>query len=241
MRYRAIALVFCFGLALLAASPARAQYQLTNLVSNQEGQAKHTDPLLVNGWGLTYGPGGPIWVSDQGSGWSTLYDSKGNEKSLKVLIPAAGGKAGPGQPTGIVFNGSSEFQVQGHSALFIFATLDGSISAWSPQANPNQAIIQVDNSSSGANYTGLAITGNASGNMLFAADLANNKVDMYDGKFNLVTSFTDATIPVGFAPFGIQDIDGLVYITAGDAKVGDIVSLRITDSSDYDLIGEIVA
>jgi len=231
MRYRAIALVLCLGLALLAASPALAQYQLTNLVSNQQGQAKHTDPLLVNGWGLAFGPGGPIWVNDQGSGWATVYDGKGNgfppppNGPLRVVIPSASG-AGPGQPTGIVFNGSQDFSIQGKHTVFLFATLDGTISGWAPQANPNEAIITVPNTTS-AVYTGLAVTNNANGNMLFAADLANNKVDMYDGNFNLVSSFTDSTVPAGFAPFGIQDIDGLVYVAyaAVDEGPGGVIDI----------------
>ena len=201
------------GLALmLASSAALAQYQVTNLVSNQVGKASHTDPLLVNAWGLAYGPGGPFWISDEATGWSTLYTAAGVKEGLEVVIPSASGQ-GPGSPTGIVFNGSGEFNVQGWSAFFIFATLDGTISGWAPQSNPNQAIIAVNNSGAGAIYTGLAITNNPSGNMLFAADNWNNKIDMYDGNFNLVSSFTDATVPAGFAPFGIQDIDGLLYVS----------------------------
>jgi len=193
-------------------SVALAQYQLTNLVSNQAGQAKHTDPLLVNAWGLVHTPGSPFWISDNGSGWSTLYTGTGVAESLQVVVPSASGK-GPGSPTGIVFNGSpdQEFQVQGWASIFLFATLDGTISGWAPQSNPNSAIIAVTNP--GAVYTGLAITSNASGNFLFAADNANNKVDMYDGTFTLVSSFTDTTLPAGFAPFGIQDISGLVYVS----------------------------
>jgi uncharacterized protein (TIGR03118 family) len=133
-------------------SAALAQYQLTNLVSNRVGTARHTDPLMVNAWGLTYGPGGPFWLSDQGSGWSTLYTGQGVKKGLEVVVPSASG-AGTGSPTGIVFNGStSEFQVQGWKAFFLFATLDGTISGWAPQSNPNDAIIAVDNSASGAVY-----------------------------------------------------------------------------------------
>jgi len=208
---RTITLTLTFGLALIfASSAAVAQYQLTNLVSNQVGQAKHTDPLLVNAWGLAYGPGGPFWISDNGSGWSTLYTGGGLKQGLEVVIPSASG-SGPGSPTGIVFNGSQDFQVQGWAAIFLFATLDGTISGWAPQSNPNQAIIAVNNP--GAVYTGLAITSNASGNVLFAADAANNKIDMYDANFNLVSSFTDATVPAGFAPFGIQDINGLVFVS----------------------------
>lgn len=103
--------------------------------------------------------------------------------------------------------------MQGWTAFFLFATLDGTISGWAPQSNPNEAIIAVNNSASGAVYTGLAITSKPSGNFLYAADVANNKVDVYDGTFNLVTSFTDSTLPPGVTPFGIQDIGGLVYVT----------------------------
>lgn len=217
---RTIALTACLGLALLSiSSVALAQYELTNLVSNQVGQAHHTDPLLVNAWGLVYAPGSPFWISDAGSGWSTLYDSAGVAKNLKVEIPTASG-GGVGSPTGIVFNGSQEFQVKGWASIFLFATLDGTISGWAPQSDPNNAIIAVDKSKSGAVYTGLAITSKASGNFLFAADSANNKVDVYDGGFNLVTSFTDNTLPAGFTPFGIQDISGLVYVAFADSAGG---------------------
>ncbi len=201
------------GLALvLLPSLAGAQYKVTNLVSNQAGGAGHTDPLLVNAWGLAYAPTGPFWISDNGSGWSTLYTGTGVKQGLQVLIPTAGGN-GPGSPTGIVFNGSpdtSEFQVQGWESIFLFATLDGTISGWAPQSNLNSAIVAV--TTPGAVYTGLAITSNPAGNFLFAADEANNKVDMFDDTFKLVTSFTDTTLPAGFAPFNIQDFGGLVYV-----------------------------
>jgi uncharacterized protein (TIGR03118 family) len=223
MQRRRIAITACLGLALMFVSNAAlAQYQLTNLVSNQVGAARHTDALLVNAWGLAYGPGGPFWISDEGSGWSTLYDSDGKKQGLQVVIPSESGQ-GPGSPTGIVFNGSQnpqEFQVQGWASIFLFATLDGTISGWAPQSNPNQAIIAVDNASSGAIYTGLAITNNATGNFLFAADNWNNKVDMYDGNFHLVASLTDPTIPAGFVPFGIQDLNGLVYVAYASSSGG---------------------
>jgi uncharacterized protein (TIGR03118 family) len=208
---RVVALASLLGFTLmLFPSVAAAQYKLTNLVSNQAGAAVHTDPLLVNAWGLTYAPGGPFWISDNGSGWSTLYKSTGVKEPLDVLIPTAGGD-GPGSPTGIVFNGSQDFQVQGWASIFLFATVDGTISGWAPQSNPNAAIVAV--TTPGAVYTGLAITSHATGNFLFAADNANNKVDIFDGTFKLVTSFTDTTVPAGFAPFGIQDFGGLVYVS----------------------------
>lgn len=217
MQRRRFAFTLCLALVVMMVSNvALAQYQLKNLVSNQVGGAPHVDPLMVNAWGLAYGPGGPFWISDQGSGWSTLYTGHGVAKSLQVVIPSASG-SGPGSPTGIVFNGSADFQIQGWNTFFLFATLDGTISGWSPQTNPNTAIIEVNNSATGAVYTGLAVSSKASGNFLYAADVANNKVDVYDGTFTFVTSFTDSTLPAGFAPFGIQDIGGFVYVTFAPA------------------------
>jgi uncharacterized protein (TIGR03118 family) len=213
MQRQKIVFSLCLGLALLLdSSAAMAQYTLTNLDSNQAKTAKFMDPLQVNGWGLAYAPGGPFWVSDQGSGWSTLYNGTGVKQGLEVSIPSATG-AGPGQPTGIVFNGSQDFQVQGWPGVFLFATLDGTISAWSPKVNVNDAIITVNNAAAGSMFTGLAVTNHASGNLLYAADLANDVVDVYDTNFNLVNSFTDPTLPPGNAPFGIADIGGLVYVT----------------------------
>src|SRR5580704_5840877 len=130
MQRHNIALAMCLAVALTScSSAAMAQYQLTNLVSNQVKQARFDDPLLVNGGGLVYGPGGPFWVGDQGSGPSTLHDGAGVKQGFIVLIPSASG-AGPGSPTGIVFNGSQDFPVQGWPAFFLFATIDGTISGW---------------------------------------------------------------------------------------------------------------
>jgi uncharacterized protein (TIGR03118 family) len=222
MQRRMTTLTFAIGLALtLVSSVAMAQYKITNLDSNQIGQAAHIDPLIVNAWGLAHGPGDAWWISDAGSGWSTLYNGSGKIEGLRVLIPTAGngpgsptGGNGPGSPTGIVFNGSTtEFPVQGWASIFLFATLDGTISGWAPQSNLNQAIIAVDNSAKKASYTGLAITNRPSGNFIYAADNANNAVDMYDANFNFVMSFTDTTLPAGFSVFGIQDINGLLYVT----------------------------
>ena len=217
MQRHKIVFSLCLGLALtFASNVAQAQYHQANLVSNQAKAARHIDPLLVNAWGLAYGPGGPFWISDAGSGWSTLYTGTGVKEGLQVIVPSASG-AGPGSPTGIVFNGSSDFQVQGWPAIFLFASLDGTISGWAPQSNPNEAIIAVNNSSSNAMYTGLAVTSKASGNFIYAADLNNNKVDMFDGSFNLVGSFTDPNLPAGYAPFNVQDIGGLLYVAFAQA------------------------
>jgi uncharacterized protein (TIGR03118 family) len=197
------------GLVLVLATSALAQYQATYLTTNTTGKAKYTDPLLQNAWGIAYSPGNPFWVSDEASGWSTLYDAQGQPQSLQVVVPPASG-TGAGSPTGLVYNASSEFAIDGWVSVFLFATLDGTIQGWS-DFNPGSTLIAV--TSSGSSYTGLAITNHASDNFIYAADAANNKVDVYDGTFSLVNSFTDPSVPAGFAPFGIQDIGGKVYVS----------------------------
>jgi uncharacterized protein (TIGR03118 family) len=205
------------ALALLFISnSAVAQYQGAYLDSDLAGKAPHTDPLLKNAWGLAYAPSGPFWISDEATGWSTLYDSKGNPQSLQVIVPPASGTV-PGSPTGIVYNGSQEFQIDTWASVFLFATLDGTISGWSP-FNLSASLIAI--TSPGSVYTGLAITSKTSGNFLFAADSANNKVDIYDANFNLVKSFTDPKSPAGFAPFGVQDIDGRVLVSFASTTGG---------------------
>jgi uncharacterized protein (TIGR03118 family) len=204
---------------------AFAQHYVSSTLVKNLAPAPHVDPQLVNPWGLVYGPAAPFWISDEGTGLSTLYDGKGKKQSLVVTIPTASG-SGVGSPTGIVYNGSTEFKIMNWTSAFLFATLDGTISGWS-HFDPNKALIGVNNHSSGAAYTGLAITSKPSGNLLYAADFANNKVDVYDGTFKFVKSFTDKTLPPGFAPFGIQDIGGQVYVAfaATNGKAGGYIDI----------------
>ena len=200
--------LFTFILALsIASGVAAAQYTATALVKNT---GPKPDKQLINPWGLAYAPGNAFWLADEGSGLSTLYTGTGAKQSLVVTVPAGSG-SGKGSPTGLVYNASSEFQIDSWTSAFIFSTLDGTISGWS-HFDPNNALIGVNNSSSGDMYTGLAITSHASGNMIYAADFAHNKVDVYNGQFKLVTTFTDTSLPAGFAPFGIQDIGGQLYV-----------------------------
>ena len=214
---RIYTLAACCLMVLAFSGASVAQYYTAAyLTANTTGKAKHTDALLANPWGLAYGPGAPFWISDEASGYSTLYDATGTPQALQVVIPPTAG-TGKGTPTGIVYNGSTEFQIDTWTSVFLFATLDGTISGWSHFV-PNAALIGVRHS--GAVYTGLAITSKSSGNRLFAADAANNKVDIYDGSFNLVSSFTDPTTPAGYAPFGIQDIAARVYVTYAQTSGG---------------------
>jgi len=216
---RTAALTLWLVLALgFASSPALAQYKLTKLTSNQPGKAKNTDGLLQNAWGLAYAPGAPFWVSDENNGWSTLYDGAGVPQSLQVIVPPASG-SGPGSPTGLAYNGSTEFQIDSWTSLFLFSTLDGTIQGWS-HFEPSTTLIAVNNSGNKASYTGLAITSKSSGNFIYAADTVNNHVDVYDGTFTFVKSFTDSKIPKGFVVLGIQDINGQVYVSYGNAAGG---------------------
>ena len=194
---------------------ATAQYKLTNLTSNQKGKAKHFDPNLVNGWGLTFAPDGPIFVADTGTGLATAYNAVGVPQKTVVTVPSASG-TGLGSPTGIVYNASQEFRAGGAPAMFLFGTLDGTISGWSP-ANGKKAIILVNNSGSGASYNGLAITSKKSGNFVFAPDFTNNRVDVYNGKLKFVTSLVDQTIPADFVPMNVQDIGGKIYVAYANA------------------------
>jgi len=216
--FRATVAVMWLTLMLGLVGAAQAQYAMTKLTSNQAGKAKHMDGLLVNAWGLAYSPNAPFWVSDEGNGWSTLYDGAGVPQSLQVIVPPAGG-TGSGSPTGIAYNGSTEFQIENWTSLFLFATLDGTIQGWS-HFFPSQSLIAVNNSGSHASYTGIAVTSKTSGNFLYAADTNNNKVDVYDGTFKFVTSFNDATIPKGFVVSNVQDIKGQLYVAYVNAAGG---------------------
>jgi uncharacterized protein (TIGR03118 family) len=204
-----VAAILGLTLAILS-SQALAQYSLTQLTTNN-GKTKYTDSFLVNPWGLVYAPGGPFWVSDNGSGWSTLYSGTGQPQSLQVIVPKADG-SGFGTPTGIAYNGSNEFQIDSWPSEFLYATLDGSIQGWS-DFNPSSTLVAVDNSKSNASYTGIAVTQHSSGNLLYAADFNNNKIDVYDASFTLVQSFTDSKIPTGFTVFNVQDINATLYVS----------------------------
>src|SRR5215469_5367779 len=210
-------------LLVFAASTARAQYQLTTLDSHQIGKGTQpADPQSVNAWGLARGAGSPWWVNDNGSGWATIYNGTGVKQGLEVEIPPAPSGGPIGLPTGIVFNPSqTEFEVQGWQSFFIFDTLDGTISAWAPGLAKFEAQIVVDNSSNHAVYTALAVTNKPKENFLFAADAANNKVDIYDGTFTWKGSFAaDPAIPAGFGVFGIRDIGGKVFVAFAQVAGG---------------------
>jgi uncharacterized protein (TIGR03118 family) len=203
------------------------------LVSDGNVPAAFTDPNLLNGWGVAFNPNGPVWVSDNHTGKSTLYDGTGQPQALVVTIPGVGGESGA--PTGIVFAGGNDFVVSmpgatgtvSGPARFIFASEDGTISGWAPNVNVTKAIT-VPTPATNANYKGLALSGNGLTHLLYATDFRNNRVDVFDGAFKPVVkpgAFMDPMLPRGYAPFGIQAISGDIFVTyakqdsAGDDEI----------------------
>jgi uncharacterized protein (TIGR03118 family) len=166
-------------------------------------QTNTTDPDLVNPWGIASSATSPFWVSDNGTGKATLYNSAGVKQSLVVSMPA-----GSQDLTGQVFNGTTSF----NGDSFVFATENGTITGWRGALGTNAETLF---SVAGAEYTGLAISNDKS--TLYAADFAKGTIDVF-GSTGLTASITDSTIPAGFAPYNIQNIDGKLYVTY--AKVG---------------------
>jgi uncharacterized protein (TIGR03118 family) len=217
-------LVFVVG---LSAIPASAQYTVTNLVSSQAGQAKYQDADLINAWGIAYAPTGALGVTDAGSGFTTFYNASGVKQSVVITVPAVSSKH-HGTPTGIVYNGGSDFQISqsGHSgpARFIFDTIDGTISGWNASVNGTTAVVVVNNSGS-ASYTGLAIGVYKGHRYIYAANHTKNAVEMYDDSFTLVKSFTDPNLPTGAGPFNVQTINGQLFVAYTIPKVGGAVDI----------------
>ncbi|HEY2529422.1 MAG TPA: TIGR03118 family protein [Xanthobacteraceae bacterium] len=239
-------LAIATGLPLLAAGPAAADdqqtvYVRTDLVSNTANLVQPLGPQLQNAWGVANAPGGPLWISDNNDGLSTLYDGNGKKQGLVITIPLPPGRVAPpaAAPTGMVWNPTSgfTFTVGGvtAAAVFIFDSEDGTIVAWNPAVDPiavtgqSTATIVVNNAANGAVYKGLAFGTNQHGNFLFATNFAAGTVEVYDKTFAPATldgNFSDPNIPAGFAPFGIANIDNNLYVTYAkqNAQKNDVVA-----------------
>jgi len=219
------------------------RYTVSNLTTDDQKQnaAPNTDPVLRNAWGVAFTPGAsPFWIADNASGCATLYDGTGAKIALQVAIPLPDNTVPstackpastqtnpppptPAAPTGIVWNPTTTFVVPNTTtpASFIFDTEDGTISAWS--GGLTQAVIAVNNSASGAVYKGLVFGTNSKGVFLFAANFNAGTVDVFapngSAGFRAATNleieggFNDPSIPAGFAPFGIQNINGDLFVT----------------------------
>ena len=237
-----LAALTTMGAALASLQPAQAanngqagrSFKQTNLVSDIPGLAKVTDPNLKNPWGTSTAPGLPIWVSDNNAGVTTLFDGTGQPIPLQakppvnaVAIPAppSAGTGAVGAPTGTVFNPTGQGFVVSNKAAsgssrFLFATEDGAIVGWSPTVDRANGIIAVDRSTAtdpagdvGAVYKGLALVTTSAGTFLYASNFRFGTIDVFDSSFNLVKSFTDPTVPTGFAPFGVHNIGGTLFVT----------------------------
>jgi uncharacterized protein (TIGR03118 family) len=197
---------------LLAVLPAGATaasdnvYSVTNLVSDVSGVAANTDSNLVNAWGLTSTAGSPWWVADNGMDVSTVYKADGTTARAPVAVSSA--------PTGAVSNSSSNFMITNGTttapATFIFATEHGQILAWTSTVSGNTAMQEA--STPEAVYKGLAIAGDR----LYATDFHHGRIDVFDGSFQPVDTtgkFVDPGIPAGYAPFGIQNVNGTLVVT----------------------------
>jgi uncharacterized protein (TIGR03118 family) len=236
---------------LVLSSSGNNLYLQTNLVSDIQGMAQFTDPNLKDPWGISLTTGSPFWISDQASNFqnastgnfspvTTLYSSSGNPQSLIVNIPNqnnAPADSATNGPTGQVTPGAlgittipTDFPVVGpnggtsHKASFIFANMDGSISAWAggnagnPIANTTATIVA---KVAGASFTGLAIANNpatavngASGVQIYAADQNSGNVYVFNSQWAMTGKLTDPNgLPAGFTAFNVQNLNGLLYVT----------------------------
>ena len=229
-------------------APGTSQfYAQHNLISDVDGVADHTDSNVVNAWGLDAGPTTPWWFSDNGKGKTTLYNVSTGSIVTTFTVPGAGGAQG--NPTGLVFNGGPGFVINNgagtSAARFIFSSEDGTISAF--RGNPIITVVPNANAPAhGAIYKGLAIDSRTAGTQLYATDFHNGKIDVFDSSFHLITlagTFTDPNLPAGFAPFGIQNIGGTLYVTYAlqDEDAEDDVAGPGNGFVDaYDLSGNLI-
>jgi uncharacterized protein (TIGR03118 family) len=221
-------------LAVVPATTLAQHYTQENLVSdisqpdNADGTKVTIDPNLKNPWGLARGAASPWWVNNDNTGTSTLYSGAGAITPLVVTVPNAAGEKGPSSPTGIIFNGTSDFALAaGNPASFIFVTKNGTIAGWGPPATPitpnsagvgqSMAITKVDESKSGAVFTGLTWIEMDGNHFLLAANFSQNRIEMFDTNFRRVKiseeAFDDDRVPRDFAPYNVQAVGATVVVT----------------------------
>jgi uncharacterized protein (TIGR03118 family) len=213
-------LIILFGWAL----PAGAEiFTVTNLVTDDQtvNAAQITDPNLVNAWGISFSPASPFWVSDNGTGKSTLYrvnpiTNETTKLGLVVAIP------GDGTVTGQVF---SNIAGSFNGNTFLFVSEDGTVSGWRGALGTTAETLVP---ASSAVYKGSALAVRNSNAYLYAANFSAGTIDVIKGNAaipNLTGNFIDPTVPAGYAPFNIQNIGGKLYVTyALRGPTGDEVS-----------------
>lgn len=241
------------GLLLLAAplvwaaTPPGNAYLVHNLVADQPGIADNTDPNLINPWGLYSSATSPFWANDAGTGLATVYTSIGVPAAVKPAVPGA--TSTNGTVTGGVWNGTGGFLIQGKAPSFMFCTADGTISGWASAVDATKAFIEVNNSTQGAVYYGMAInaTSTTATPMIYAANFHTGAIEVYDTNYKPValsgTPFVDSGVPAGYGPFNIWNIGGKLYVTWAkqDAnKAGWVNGAGLGAVSIFDLNGNLV-
>jgi len=203
-------------------------------VSDVPGLATNLDPNLKNPWGISFTATSPFWVSDQGTNVSTLYNAAGVPQALVVSVPHPA--AGPQGPTGQVANATTDFALTpGNPARFIFADLSGTISGWNPAVSATNAVTMFA-ANDQAIYTGLANGTGTAGNVLYATDFRNAKIDIFNASFQKIGTFgTDPNVPAGYSPYNVQNINGRVFVTY--AKV-DPATGRASEDINQGLVDE---
>ena len=220
---------------LVAADAAHtnAGYAQINLVSDQAGGAHFTDPRLLNAWGIVAGERA-VWVNDNHSGLTTAYTPSGHPFVFDIQVPAPGG--GPGTPTGLAFNDSRQFVItngqRSAPSAFLMATEDGTIAAWN-RASGSNAVIVFD-SGGAAVYKGMAMARNSDGNpQIYAANFHVGVMDVFDGQFHYLSSFTDSNVPALFAPFNVRAIRGRLFVTFAKQKLPDMMDDEAGPGNGY--------
>ena len=227
-RRTALVLAIALTLPLLLNAQKYTRTDLTQDMSGVSATAPNTDPNLVNPWGLARGQGSPWWISDNGTGLTTLYDASGVPQSTVITVAAPAGASGPAAPTGALFNDTNAFELApGMKSIFLFVTEDGTISGWNPGVNATSTVIKVDRSGK-AIYKGAAIAITSSGPRLYATNFQTGHIEVYDGSFNRVRMHDDAFSGSdddhgdrgGFVPFNIQNVGGNLVVTFAKKQPG---------------------
>jgi uncharacterized protein (TIGR03118 family) len=241
-KFLSIVALLLFTQLALAAPPFYKQH---NLISDDITviPADHQDGVVVNAWGLTSSPTSPWWIANNGTDSSSLYNA--GTDTIPALIVAIRG----GVPTGIVFNNSGGGFVvtngtKSGSSVFLFSSETGIISGWNPGVAPAQS--QVGAMVTDAIYKGLAIAGIGGAARLYATNFHAGTVDVFDNAFQLLSlpgAFVDPNLPGGFAPFGIQNIGGTIYVTyalQGADKVDEMAGSGLGYVDAYDTDGHLL-
>ena len=226
-------------------------YQQTNLTSDVPGLASTTDPNLQNPWGLSQTPDGQFRVADNHAGVATLYNADGRVMGSPITIPTPPGVTPPAAPNGNVFNTTSDFVIgrkgKDAPATVIFSTEDGTLVGFNPKVDKHEGVIAADLSQTGAVFKTLTAGTVDGANYLYATDFHNGTVDVFDKNFQLHTfstnQFADPSIPDGFAPFGLKNVGGTLFVTFAkqdDARHDDVAGVGNGFIDEFTLSGQLI-